>query len=401
MVDMSLRPATELDDVTALLDIGSAKVACALLAPDGHVLALGLTASSGVNGGLVVDPRVVHAVVAKAIVDAERSAGLRASSAILAVNGGALALQSLAADVQLDPPVVTAEVVTRLQQSLSQHAQRHERAVIHLSRPRFRLDDRAHALPPIDRFGRLLAIEQTVMTVDLQPLVRLVATVEATGLAVSRIVPAGIATALAVTSPQERTAAIAVVDIGAAATAITVFARGRPTLATTIAIGKNQIDADPPGLHMDLINQGRITATYGTSRVAHVDIADYGDADDFSPSSTDLSSAMLGSTRDVRAPTNDIGRLERLLRLIADRLDGPSVGLDALSPVVLTGGGCRIPNLPSVAEWLWARPVRLGWPSDPAMAAPEWSCLAGLATAVREDFGVERPTSRAGARQVA
>jgi cell division protein FtsA len=386
---------------TALLDIGSAKVACALIAPDGHVRALGLTASAGITGGLVIDPQMVHGVVAKAIVDAERAAGVRATSAVLAINGGALALQTLSADVQLDPPIVTAAVATRLQKSLSQHAHRNDRTVIHQTKPHFRLDGREVAGIPVDRFARLLAVEQSVATVDLQPLIRLIATVEATGLAVSRMVPAGIATALAVTTSAERAEAVAVVDIGAAATAITVFARGRPSLATTIAIGSGQIEAAPHALQTSLINQGRISATYGTPHVAHADIADFRGADVSMSPLPGFSSAMSGSTHDVRAPTDNSGHLERLLRLVADRLDLPATGLVDGSPVVLTGGGSRLENLQSVAAWLWARPVRLGWPSDHAMGAPEWSCLAGLALAVREGFGVERPSFRAGARQVA
>lgn len=388
--------------VRALLDVGSSKIACALVDADGVVLARSFVASAGVRAGLILEPSLAHGAIAKAIVAAEDAARTHAVAAIVAVNGGAVASRHLTADVGLDPPIVTSDVVDRLYHGLLSHATAAGRSIVHANPVRFRLDGRAFAAAPLERFGRTLDMAWDLVTADTSAVQRLVDAVEDTGLSVERLVPGGLAAAEAVTTEAERAEAIAVVDIGHALTTITTFNRGRCGLATTIALGAGHVEAELASrLYGAPKNQGRITTERAISLIAHADASQImGFIGSERPSQvTTESSAVIPPSAGITA--NDITALERLLRLVADRLDLPAAGLTASSPVVLTGGGSRLTGLSATAEWLWARRVKLGQVADRALSAPEWAVTAGLVSAVGRRLGVAHARRGGSERRVA
>jgi cell division protein FtsA len=395
------------NDLQALLDIGSRKIACAIVeSGSGRVLSMVTLPSSGIRAGDVRDPRIAHGAIAKAVVEAERLAGAQAINALIAIGSGRIAAERIAGDAALDPPIVTAAVASRLRASLVAHAERGGRIAIHLVEGAHSLDGRRFPMSPVDRFGRHLELDLTAVTVDGAPLRRLLEVVEATQLPAAGVVPAGLAAALAVTTPALRHAGVAVIDVGAEQTSVTTFASGRLTSLSGIALGANQLIADVAGaLQVTSSKAERIISDYGIHRLAHAGGPDAlahhgGSGFTHNPSPDGNHPSAIGP--DARAALTDslVLRLEMLLRLAADNFDAPAAALSQASAIVLTGGGSHLAGLADHASYVWGRKVICGAPLgfdglDPSLARPEAAVIAGLVLASRQpSIGVRfaRPT---------
>jgi cell division protein FtsA len=400
-------------DLQALLDLGSHKIACAIVAPaSGRILSHVVTPSAGIRAGDVRDPRAAHGAVVSAIVEAERRAGAQAIDALVAVGCGVPQADCLTADVVLDPPIVTAEITTRLRAGLLSHAERDGRVAIQISRGNHRLDGRAYDTLPIGRFGRVLELDLTAVTVDRAPLHRLLGVIEATDLPAAGVVPAGVAAALAVTTIQEREQGTAVVSIGAEQTTVATYALGQLTGISALALGISHMVADvAAALQVTPSKAERIISECGINRLAHA-----GHSDALAPlgNSGFLRTPLPGTSvlpaigPDARAAlTDSLGtRLETLLRLVADRIDAPAAGLSQRNAIVLTGGGSLVAGLAEHAAHIWGRRVVCGAPvgfdgRDMSLTRPDAAVMAGLVIATRQPtLGVRFDRTRV-ARQTA
>lgn len=383
------------NDLQALLDLGSLKIACAIVDSSSRVLSHVVMPSSGIRAGDVRDPRAAHGAVVKAVVEAERMAGAQAAKALIAVGSGCVRADRLTGDAVLDPPIVTSEIAKRLHVGLVSHAERGDRVSIHVSTVSHRLDGRAYDSTPVARFGRLLEVDVTAVTVDRAPLRRLLEVVEATDLPTAGVVPAGLAVAAAVTTVQERELGVAVIDIGAEQVTVATFAAGQLTGLSAVALGISHLVADVAGaLQVTPSKAERIISECGIAHLAHAGhldaLAHHGAGGSIrTPSTGATALPAIGS--DARATlTDSLGmRLETLLRLVADRIDASASGLSQTSAIVLTGVGSLVAGLADYAAHVWGRRVVCRAPlgvdgRDTSLNQPDAAVMAGLVIASRQ-----------------
>jgi cell division protein FtsA len=345
----------------ALLDVGSHAVACTVVeaGPQGRVLGYAEALSQGIVAGDVRDARLAHGSLVKAIVDAERMAGTEANRALVAVGCGCIAAVRVTADVALDLPIVTVADVSRLRGGLLSHVERAGRVAVHVADLGYTLDGRRFGKAPVDRFGRTLELEMLAVTVDGAPLRRVLEAVEATGYAA----------ALALTTSTEQAAGVALVDIGADHTTVTVLTASGLVSLGTIAIGLRHVIADvASSLQLSYSKAERIILDYGIDGIAH---AEQPEADmlrvDGGTSSfpTPGVSTPWAAGSQARATPNEslAPRLDTMLRLVADRIDASNACPSERSTLVLTGGGSQVRGLAGYAAHLWGRAVRTDAPA--------------------------------------
>jgi cell division protein FtsA len=394
----------------AIIDVGTSKLGC-LIVRDGHVLAGAHAPSTGIKSGEIVNPDAAHELMSRTVRLAIADAGVPVHDAVLAIGCGRIAAPVIRAALTLDPPIVRIDDIKALATSTMDYAAAADRCLLHVEHHHFTLDGQTFVEPPVERFGRQLAAERTVVTADRRPVDRLITAVERAGLAVRRLFPGPAAAALAVTTPEERRQGITVLDFGGGTTSYAMYVGGRLVGAGAIALGGHHLTLDvAEALELRLEEAERIKKFYGIEEEAH---------DGAGPAPAGLSAAQSYAERPPaddraerpqdlrRAPLRHVllPRVGMILRLVANRIDAEPFALLGAQQVVMTGGAAELAGLEAEAGAHLGRPVRMRRPIGaqvpPAVAGAPWAVIAGAADALadpRFGIGVVVPEERGRAR---
>jgi cell division protein FtsA len=376
MTSPSARP-TPSNRIIGVLDAGSFKTVCLIATVDAEgrparVAGVGLTPSRGIKSGLIVDLAAAETAIRGAIAQAERMAGAGLRGIDLTVNCGRLASQCFAAAAPVAGGVIARETVQRVAAAGRAHAQRDGRLLLQLETLGYRLDGAPPTRDPVGMAAGRLTAHFHAVTADPPAVGNLIRTVERCYLAPRRLVAGPAASALAVTSEDERRSGVVVIDIGAGVTGIAAYQDGQLIHADTVAIGGEHVTLDiVHALRTPLEEAERIKTVYGTVLNAQSDQHDV------------FTHAVGGEGEGVEQRTTkaDLARIIQarmadLLQLVRGRLANAGL-LDApVARIVICGGGSEIPGLQSFAEGILKRPVREGRPRKVAGLPPLFSSAA-------------------------
>ncbi len=383
-------------DVLGLIDIGTSKICCLIAVPNrcdrtargvggGYRIAgIGHQRSRGVKAGVVVDLDEAEHAVRAAVAQAERMAGVRLEEVIVAAACGRMRSSHFAAHAEIESGCVREGDLHRLRAAGQAYAERDGRMLLYLDRLGWRLDGVAGIRDPKGMAGQRLSADLHAITADDAPLRNLALLIERCYLTLGRAVPSPLASALAVTSEEERRLGITCLDVGGGMTAISVFADGRFLFADTVPVGGNHMTFDiARELRTPLAEAERIKALYGTLVAARSDeheVITYSLAGEDEPALHHTTKARL---RSILQP-----RMEGLLALVRERLQRSKVTSYAGERVVLTGGSSQLVGIGEFAANALGRPVRVARPQPiggmPASAcSPAFATVIGLAAAAQ------------------
>lgn len=382
----SIASAGTATEAIAAIDLGSAKVVCliAVQGPGGtlDLAGIGHQRSRGVKSGMVTDLDEAQRALRTAYAQAERMAGVGADRIVLAVACGRIRATRFVARAAIDGPSVRPEDVRRVLSGAESWLERGGRALVETAHVEWCLDGIGGIADPRGLAGRELAADLGAVTADEGPLRNLVATVERNHLPLDRLAAAPVASALAVTSPEERRVGALVVDIGAGVTSLAHFAEGRPVTVEVLPVGGNHVTYDVArGLVTTVAEAERIKTLYGTLvKAASNDsqLVSYPVVGEEEPTLFQVSRTRIGEL--IRQ------RIELLLDLVAERLAECGITPGRAGSVVLTGGSSQLVGLEQV--WLdrFGGVVRIGRPRPlgrmpAAMCSPAFATVIGLVSA--------------------
>jgi cell division protein FtsA len=349
-----------------VLDIGTSKICCLIAVIDDRgepVLAgLGYQRSRGLKSGMVVDPDEAERAVRPAIAQAERMAGLTLDRVTLSVSCGRIRSSNFTARATLEGRVVRDGDLDRLLEGAQSYVELGGRTLIQLGRSDWRLDGAPGVRDPLGMAGRELSSEINAVTADEAPVRNLINVVERCHLEVGRLFVSPFASGLAVTQPEERDTGVLVVDIGAGVTTLAGFAEGRLVLAESLPVGGNHVTYDiSRSLVTPVAEAERIKTLYGTLVKAQ---SDQSEAISFEYAGSDGGEEESALFQTTRSHVREIieARVDSLLALIKDRLDGSTCGALLNGPVVLTGGGSQLLGLENIWIERFGGPARVGRP---------------------------------------
>lgn len=367
--------------VIGLLDIGTAKTACLIVAaepgPQGpHVLGAGLQPSRGLKAGTVVELDAVEHTVRAAVNAAERASGLTLQDVFVAVTCGRLKSSSFVANAKIESAVVAEADIDRLTTAARTFAERDGRALLHLDCLTYRIDDAAGLHDPLGLAGKTLSADFVAVTADDAPLRNVRHVIERAYLSTAGLVPALLASGLAATTEEERQLGIISVDMGAGTTSLAVFAEGHLLAGDVVPVGGNHVTFDiARALSAPLFEAERIKLDYGTLASAacdHHELISYTLAGEDTPA---LYQTTAGEVRNVvRA------RMRALFEHVAERIERTGLANCAPRLMVLTGGASQLPGLGEVAAAHFSRPVRVA-SGTPMAGMPAGCSAAGFSTA--------------------
>jgi cell division protein FtsA len=379
--------------ILGLIDIGSFKVCCLVVADSGaraqsdaagalRVVGVGYQRSQGVKAGVITNLDEAEAAVRAAIAQAERMAGVTLEEVLVSVSCGRLKSQNFAASCDVQGRTVTEDDIERVLAGGRTHAERDGRTLIHMNRLGFRLDGVSGMRDPVGMAARRITADLHAVTADDAPVRNLLMVVDRCYLAAAGLVPAGLASAVAVTTEEERRLGVTCLDIGGGATTLALFGDGQFLFTDTVPVGGGHITYDiARALQTPLAEAERIKALYGTLVGAPSD-----EHEVISYPVAGMEDGAVSQTTKARLSAVVRLRFEQLLGLVSERLEAGGVSAHAGEHIVLTGGASQLVGAAEFAANVLGRPVRVARPHGlsglpAAMSGPAFAVVAGLAGA--------------------
>lgn len=370
--------------LVAALDVGSSKIS-ALIAEPGEgelaILGTGQRESRGVKRGLVADMERSETAIREAVEQAERIAGTNIEQVYVGFSGGGLVSNVASVEVEIGGRRITREDIDALLEAGRESIDPDGRMILHALPALYTLDGLAGVKKPLGLHADRLAVDIHVVAADPSPVKNLDLCVRSAHLGVEAIVAAPVAAGKACLSEEERELGVALVELGAGVTNVSVFAGGMLAGLKSLPIGGADITDD-------------IASAFGTRRAEAERIKCFHGSAMMSPRDNHdmIELAPIAGGQDGVEPARItraqlVAIIRQRLEHLTGEIEGALKQLGFSGPlgrqVVLTGGGAELKGIADYAQGVLGRTVRIGRPSLPGLpeahGGPAFSTLAGLA----------------------
>lgn len=369
------------EKLITVVDIGSSKVAALIAQPteDGlQVLGSGQRESRGVKHGYITDMERTEQAVREAVEQAETIARTNIDEVLVSFSAGGLYSDVASVEVELRGQRIVQNDIDALLDAGRGSIDPNGRLVLHAQPTLYTLDGLKGVRQPLGLHAETLGVDIHVVSADPSPIRNLDHCIRSAHLGVKAIVAAPIATAMACLSEEERELGVALVELGAGVTNVSLFAGGLLVGLASLPMGAGEITDDIASTFgMRRAQAERMKAVHGSAQTAPRDNHDM------------IEAGGMDGAEPVR-----ITRAQ-LIAVIRQRLDhwfsaveGKLKELGFTGPIarrlVLTGGGAELKGIAEYAQGLLGRAVRIGRPKGliglpDAHAGMSFTTLAGLA----------------------
>ena len=363
------------------LDVGTTKV-CAVVAglrdsgPD--MLGLGISPSTGLRKGIVINIDATVDSIKEAVKKAESSAGVRIKSVSVGISGGHIRGFDSSGAVGIRGKEVSPSDVRRAIDSAKTVYIPLDRELLHAVPAEFTLDGQDGITDPVGMSGVRLEAGVHIVTAAVSPMQNLLKCCGKAGLEVAEVVFNPLASAHAVLTKEEKSAGTILIDLGGGTTDIVLFKDGGLRYASAIGVGGNHFTNDlAVGLHVTMNEAEKLKKEVGA---AYEDIV---------PSSEEIQITQAGGQRRT-LPRKYLAeilqpRCEEMLDLLKGEIKKCGGYGNAICGVVLIGGASLLTGFGEMAEVVLGLPVRTGAPGHvKGLAAvsegPAYAAGVGLAT---------------------
>jgi cell division protein FtsA len=381
--------------VIAALDIGSSKVSALIVTPesDGRltVLGTGQRESRGVTRGYITDMNASEFSVREAVELAERMSGVTVEEVWASYGAGGLVSDVANVEVELGGHQIEQSDIDELMSAGRNAINGNGQVVLHAHPALYTIDRAQGVRQPIGLFANRLGVDIHVIAADPAPLRNIDTVIRSAHLGVKAIVASPIAAALACLSEEERDLGVALVELGADVTNISVHYGGMLVGLRSVAAGARDITNDIAGAFaVQRRDAERLKCFYGSAMTSPrdnhemIEAAQMGAEAGAEPLKITRAQLMMVIRQRVEALTNEIDKALKELGFT-----GP-MGRQ----VVLTGGGAELKNIADYMQGVLGRAVRVGRPKQiaglpEAHSGPAFSTLVGLALLASGGGGID------------
>jgi cell division protein FtsA len=373
------------DRLITALDIGSWKVS-ALIAERGdegeiNVLGTGQRESKGVRRGYIADMDATERSVREAVEQAERIAGTNIEDVWVSFSAGGLVSNLASVEVELGGHRIEQEDIDNLLTHGRNAIDPEGRMVLHAQPTLYTLDGLKGVKKPLGLHADTLGVDIHVVAADGSPVRNLDLCVRSAHLEVKSIIASPVATGMACLSDEERELGVALVELGAGLTNVSLFAGGMLVGLASIPFGSADITDDIASAFGTRRQQAeRMKCFYGSATTSPrdnhdmIDVAPMSQEDDAGEGARITRAQLISVIRQ---------RLDHLVGEIARELKQLGFTGPVGRQVVLTGGGAELKGLADYMQGALGRAVRLGRPRGlnglpDAHSGTGFATLAGL-----------------------
>ena len=369
----------------AALDIGSSKISALIVTKDDEgrlrVMGSGQRESRGVKRGYVTDMDASEVAIREAVESAERMSGVTVDDVWASFGAGGLTSDVANVEVELGGHQVEQSDIEELLRHGRAAIDKGQRLVLHAHPALFTIDGVEGVKNPIGLHADRLGVDIHVVAADPAPLKNLDYVIRSAHLGVKAIVASPVAAALACLTQEERELGVALVELGAEVTNVSLHAGGMLVGLRSIPLGARDISDDIAcAFAVQRRDAERLKCFYGSAMTSPRDNHEMIEANQIG--------AEDGAepTRITRAQLMTVIR-QRVEQLTGE-IDAALKSLGFTGPVgrqvVLTGGGADLKNIADYMQGVLGRAVRIGRPRTitglpDAHSGPAFTTLVGLA----------------------
>ena len=362
------------------IDVGTTKV-CTTIADvnnggDIRVVGVGITPSTGLHKGLVVNISDARESIRESIKKAEQASNYKIESAYVGVTGrhvSSLNNRGVVAITRNDR-LVRPDDLRRVLQCAQSVKTPSDRKLLHVIPRGYAVDGQTGVKNPVGMHGFRLDVETHVITAAVTSVQNLVKCIRGIGVDIDGLILEPLASSEAVLTEDEKQVGIILADIGGGTTDIAVFREGSIWHTSILPVAGYQITRDVSlglGLPFDVAEEmkkryGSVMPVYESKVETPAGISE----DGHGVSYQDLCDI-------IRA------RVEEIIRLVL--LELPRSGYETLVPagLVLTGGSANLSGIETLGRDILQLPVRVGVPASvhgitDALRDPAYATSVGL-----------------------
>lgn len=372
------------EKIISALDIGSSKVSALIagVADDGTltILGSGQRESKGVIRGCVADIQLAELSARQAVEQAERIAGTNIDRVLLALSAGGLDSELAPAEIDLGGDRIEQVDIDDLLMAGRGNVDTRGKTPLHISPTLYSIDGVGGVANPLGLYADRLGVDIHVVLADPAPVRNLDMTARAAHLGVEAVVASPVAAGLACLTAEERELGVALVEMGAAVTNVSVFVGGMLAGLKTLNQGSSDISDDiAASFGLRRAEAERLKCRDGSAQSNprdHQDVLDISDTEE--PNGQER-------PKITRAQLNSVicQRVDPIVAEIGKALQDLGFSAPGKHHVVLTGGGAELKGLADHMQAALGRTVRIGRPTGlvglpDAHSGPAFSTLAGL-----------------------
>jgi cell division protein FtsA len=387
------------------VDVGTSKI-CVVVGeqkPEGglDVIGIGSAESLGLRKGVVVSLDKTVEGIRKATDDAELMAGIEISRVYVGISGAHIrGFNSRGViGISAKQQEINREDVKRVIEAARPAGMPADSEIIHVLPQEFKVDDHDGILEPTGMTGRRLEVNAHIVTGSTTAIQNMLTCVQRAGLTVEGKVLVQKANAEAVLTRDETEMGVALIDIGAGTTNLSIFERGSLWHTAVIPVGGFNFTNDIAiGLRTPIPAAEKIKKKYGCV------------LSQFLEEEAVLEVNGVGTSKVKMVPQQLLvnilqPRAEELFCLIHEEIR--KAGYDGVinAGLVLTGGGSLLMGLPEVGQLEFDLPARVGRPSGigglvDVVSSPAYATAIGLIKFGRSEADLESGGSSTGVRRL-
>jgi len=370
-------------DLIVGVDIGTSKVVVAVaeVLPDGRfqLIGLGQSDSEGLRKGVVVNIEATVQSIRRAVEEAELMAACRITDVYTGIAGSHIRSFNSSGMVAIKSREVSAEDVARVIETARAIHIPTDQQVLHVLTQEFIVDGQEDIREPIGMSGVRLEVRVHIVSGAVSAAQNIVKCVRRCGLEVNDLVLQPLASSMAVLTPDEKELGVALVDIGGGTTDIAVFTGGAIRHTAVIPIAGDQISNDiAMALRTPIQDAEEIKLRHGVAKEV---LADANEKIEI-PGLGDRAPRLL--SRQTLAAVIE-PRVQELFAIVQKVVRDSGYEELISSGLVLTGGTSLLPGIGELAEDVFLKPARIGWPTYAGALAdvarnPRFATVMGLLT---------------------
>ena len=391
-------PKARLARVFGAVNIGSFRISAMVMGETetGELLVLGSghRASQGVKRGYVTDMKAATYAIRDAVERAERNAQTNVQSVWVACSGAGLKSHVSKVEIEIGGRRIEEEDVEHLLLAARDTIQPDGRTVLHAQPAHYTLDGAHGVANPRGLHTERLGVDVHVMLADGAPMRNLMEAVQSAHLEVEGMVAAPLASGYACLSMEERELGVALVEIGADVTNVSVFAGGMLLGLRAVPMGSGDItDAIASAFGIRRFQAERLKCVSGSAIASPSDHREMIPVN--GPNEDATGPIARGADDKNRIPRAELvsvitQHLSQLTRDVGKALKDMGFSGSRAGQVVLTGGGAELAGLAEFSQSALGMPVRIGRAPGlkglpEAHSTPGFATLAGLCLYAAED----------------
>ncbi len=362
------------------LDVGTTKICAVVGEPTSegvNIIGIGMSPSTGLRKGVVVNIEQTVQSIQKALEEAELMAGCQIRDVYAGIAGSHIKGFNSHGVIAVKGGEVSQKDKERVIDAAKAVAIPLDRELIHILPQEFIVDDQRGVEDPLGMSGVRLEVKVHIVTGAVSSAQNIIRSCHKSGLDVSDVVLESLASAEAVLTEDEQEIGVALVDIGGGTTDISIFSNESIKHNSVIALGGTNLTSDIAfGLRTSISSAEKIKEKYScaiTDKVQNNEVIEVPSVGDWKP--RQLSRRVLA---EICEP-----RIEEILSLVDQELVQSGYKNMVGAGVVLTGGTSLIEGISELGEQVFNLPTRVGYPKGigglkDVVMNPKYSTAVGL-----------------------